>query len=68
MRGARNYIFWFVAAAVVLFIAWYSLGSSRTPQGQPQLSSLTETNVAQFGRDFNRAGNDVRMVLLLSPT
>jgi hypothetical protein len=47
---------------------WYYWGSSRTPPGQPPLTSLTASNLDQFQRQFNDAADRVRLVLLLSPT
>jgi hypothetical protein len=47
---------------------WYYWGSSRTPPGQPPLTSLTPGNLDQFRRVFNDAADRIRLVLLLSPT
>jgi len=47
---------------------WYYWGSSRTPPGQPPLTSLTPSNLDQFKQVFNAADDRTRLVLLVSPT
>jgi len=54
-----------VAAFLIIWYLWLSKG---TPPGQPPLASLTQDNLDQFTRDFNGAGDEARLVLLLSPT
>lgn len=55
--------------AVLAFAAyWYYWGSSRTPPGQPQLTSLVPSNLDQFKSTFNDAAGRPRLLLLLSPT
>lgn len=58
-----------VAGILAAFLtARYLWLSNGTPPGQPLLTSLTENNLDQFKNDFNSAGNEARLVLLLSPT
>ena len=58
-----------VAGILAAFlIVWYLWLSQGAPPGQPLLTSLTENNLDQFKNDFNSAGNEARLVLLLSPT
>jgi hypothetical protein len=52
----------------VLLIVWYLWLSKGTPPGQPTLTSLTQNNLDQFKHDFDGAGGEARLVLLLSPT
>jgi hypothetical protein len=54
-----------VAALLIVCYLWLSKG---TPPGQPALTSLTQDNLDHFKRDFNGAGGEARVVLLLSPT
>ena len=49
-------------------IVWYLWLAKGTPPGQPPLTSLTRNNLDQFKHDFNGAGGEARLVLLLSPT
>jgi hypothetical protein len=62
-RFERKYVVWLLAGALVAFLAWYFL----SPRGMP-LISLTQNNSDQFGRTFDAAANESRLVLLLSPT
>lgn len=54
--------------AVALVVVWYFWGWSRTPKGQPALTSLTPSNHNQFKDEFNNSADRIRLVLLLSPT
>jgi hypothetical protein len=64
----RNYIIGAVAALVVIFALVYFYGGSQTPATQPQLVRLTPENVAQVEAEFNAAREDVRLLVMLSPT
>jgi len=66
-RGVK-YPFWLVGIAAALLIIWFLWLSRGTPPGQPPLTSLTQNNLDQFRYDFNGAGDEARLVLLLSPT
>ena len=68
MRANLKYALSLVAIAPALFVFWYFWGWSRSPQGQPPLTSLTSSNLEQFRQEFNSAGDRNRLVLLLSPT
>lgn len=57
--------FFAIALAGGLF---YFYGGSQTPKGQPPLQKLTPQNVAGVKSEFNAAKDDVRVLLLLSPT
>jgi len=56
------------ALAVLLALFLYSSGGGHTPQGQPPLRALTAQNIAEIKDKFNAAEDDVRVLLLLSPT
>jgi hypothetical protein len=65
----RKYaLWWFVGIVITLVLAWFVLGSRRTPQGQQPLTSLDQSKFEQFKRDFDAAAGDTRLLLLLSPT
>ena len=64
----RKYIFGALLAAFLLTALGYFYGGSQAPSGQPPLRSLTAENVAEVKNEFNAAKDDVRMLLLLSPT
>ena len=65
---SRQRTLWLILASVLLVVAFYLWGSSKTPQGQPPLVSLKQSNAADFQQAFNAAAADTRIVLLLSPT
>ncbi|MCU1258457.1 MAG: hypothetical protein JWO80_1342 [Bryobacterales bacterium] len=46
----------------------YFYGGTRTPAGQPPLAYLTPQNFAGLKTAFNDAKDDVRLLVLLSPT
>jgi hypothetical protein len=52
-------------AALTAALAYFYLGHT-VPSGQPPLRNLT--GAAQFAQTFNAANDEVRVVLLLSPT
>jgi hypothetical protein len=62
-----KYALWLVGIIAALLIVWYLWLSKGTPPGQPALTSLTQNNIDQFKHDFNGAGDEARLVLLLSP-
>ena len=67
MRGVK-YAFWLAGIIAALLIVWYLWLSKGTPPGQPALRSLAQNNFHLFKHDFNSAGDEARLVLLLSPT
>ena len=63
-----KYALWVVGIIAAFLIVWYLWLSKGTPPGQPPLTSLTQNNLDHFKNDFNGAGGEGRLVLLLSPT
>jgi len=63
-----KYALWVVGVIAAFLIVWYFWLSKGTPPGQPPLTSLTRSNLDHFKNDFNGAGDEARLVLLLSPT
>jgi hypothetical protein len=55
-------------AAVLVFVGVYLWGPSKTPAGQPPLSTLSVSNFSEFQNAFDSAADQPRLVLLLSPT
>jgi len=55
------------AVVLGLTFALYS-GGRKTPANQPPLSDLNIESLATFKNQFNLASDQVRIVLLLSPT
>jgi len=53
-------------AFVGALVSFYSGG--QVPSGQAPLQSLTPQNLTEIKNSFNAAKNDVRVLLLLSPT
>jgi hypothetical protein len=69
MQSRRaKYGLWLVGIVAAFVIVWYLWLSKGTPPGQPPLTSLTQNSLDQFKHDFNGAGDEARLVLLLSPT
>ena len=68
MRVNRKSVLLIVAVAVASLVFWYFRGCTRTPYGQPPLTSLTLNNLDRFKSEFNIADDRTRLVLLLSPT
>jgi hypothetical protein len=63
-----KYAYWVVGIIAAFVCVWYLWLSKGTPPGQRPLTSLTQNNYDQFKDDFNGAGDEARLVLLLSPT
>jgi len=64
----RKHVLWFVGLAFALLLGWHFLWSDRIPDGQPPLTYLRLNNTDQFKHQFDGAAENVRLVLLLSPT
>jgi len=64
----RKYILYVVLAAALIGVLFYLYGGSQVPPGQPPLESLTQQNLADAGNSFNAAKDDVRVLVLVSPT
>lgn len=66
MKG--KYILGAVVVTLLAASVLYLYGGGRTPAGQAPLQNLRAQNVAEIRNEFNAAKNDVRVLLLLSPT
>lgn len=64
----RGYIFAALLGGLLVALLFYTHGGGHAPSGQPALVNLTAQNVTAVENDFNAARDDVRVLLLLSPT
>jgi len=64
----RKYILVAILTAALVGALLYLYGGSQTPAGQRPLQSLKAQNVAEIKDAFNATRDDVRVLLLLSPT
>jgi hypothetical protein len=63
-----KYILGILLGVMLVAALVYFYGGSQVPPGQPLLESVTAQNVADVKNQFNSAKDDVRVLLLLSPT
>jgi hypothetical protein len=68
MKPTKRILLAAVLAVVLALAGVYFWGPSKTPAGQPPLSTLSESTFANFQSAFDSAAHEPRMVLLLSPT
>ena len=64
----RRYVVGAILLALLVAAALYLYGGGQTPSGQPPLRNLTAENVVGIKNEFNAAKDEVRVLLLLSPT
>jgi hypothetical protein len=64
----RKYLAAAAATAILLVLLIYVNSGSQAPHGQPPLQTLTVRNISEIRNQFNAAKDDVRVLLLLSPT
>ncbi len=57
-----------IFAALLVAVLVFFYGGSQVPPGQSPLRSLTAASFGEVKNEFNEAKNDVRVLLLLSPT
>ncbi|HTP44452.1 MAG TPA: hypothetical protein VLW83_12640 [Candidatus Acidoferrales bacterium] len=57
-----------LVALAIAILAWRQFGPARTPSPQPPLESLAAANFHDFRDAFNAGSQQVRLVLLFSPT
>lgn len=57
-----------VLAAALLLAGVYLWGPSKTPAGQPPLTTLSAATFSEFQSAFDSAVDEPRIILLLSPT
>jgi hypothetical protein len=64
----RNRILLIIVLLALLGTGLHFYGGTRTPAGQAPLTSLTPQSFAELKTAFNEAKDDVRVLVLLSPT
>ena len=64
----RAYIVVGILVALLAAAGLYLYGGGQPPAGQPPLQNLSTKSVGEIKNHFNAAKNDVRVLLLLSPT
>jgi hypothetical protein len=59
-----------VVALVVVLVAtiWYAFAGHEAPAGQPPLAELSATTLQDLQKEFNQHADEMRVILLLSPT
>ncbi len=64
----RAYIVGAVVVALLAAAGLYLYGGGQTPAGQAPLQNLSTQSVGEIKNHFNATKDDVRVLLLLSPT
>ena len=64
----RRLVFVVLLVAIAAAFVWYLRGERRVPAGQPPLAVLSTTSFETLRADFNAHADQVRIVVLLSPT
>jgi len=57
-----------LAVTTVVLLFFYFFWGSSVPNGQQPLIRLNNSNVASIKEAFNASANDVRVIVMLSPT
>jgi hypothetical protein len=64
----RRHVVGAVLLALLVAAALYLYSGGQTPSGQAPLRNVTAGNVVEIKNEFNAAKDEVRVLLLLSPT
>ena len=64
----KRLVFVVLLLAIVAAFVWYLRGERRVPAGQPPLAVLSAPTLETLRADFNAHADQVRIVVLLSPT
>ena len=57
-----------IPVALLAAAVFYLYGAGQTPAGQPPMKNLSAQSIGEIKNEFNAAKDDVRVLLLLSPT
>jgi hypothetical protein len=58
----------FLGIAILLLLSFYFFWGSSVPNGQQPLVKLNSSNFVSIKDAFNASANDVRLIVMLSPT
>jgi hypothetical protein len=64
----RRWIAIGLGAVVLIALAHRQIGTHNAPPGQPPLANLDAGSLDMLRADFNRAGGEARIIVLLAPT
>ena len=64
----RKLILLLVVVSIVGALAWMRFATHDAPAGQRPLASLDLASLVTLKAEFNRAANETRIIVLLSPT
>ena len=64
----RAYIVGAIPVALLAAAVFYLYGAGQTPPGQPPMKNLRAQSIGEIKNQFNAAKDDIRVLLLLSPT
>ena len=64
----RAYIVGAIPVALLAAAVLYLYSRGQTPAGQPPMKNLSAQSIGEIKNEFNAAKDDVRVLLLLSPT
>jgi hypothetical protein len=64
----RAYIVGAIPVALLAAAVLYLYGAGQTPAGQPPMKNLSAQSIGEIKSEFNAVKDDVRVLLLLSPT
>jgi len=68
MKQSRRLLIAAVLTVLLLLAGAYLSGPSKTPAGQPPLSTLSESSFTKFQNAFDSVADEPRIILSLSPT
>ena len=68
MKPSKQFLIATILAFLLVLASVYFWGPSKTPAGQPPLSTLSDSTFTRFQSAFDSAADEPRLVLLLSPT
>jgi hypothetical protein len=68
MKRSNRVLIAAMIAILLLLAGVYLWGPSKTPAGQPPLSTLSESSFGNFQSAFDSSADGPRILLLLSPT
>jgi hypothetical protein len=68
VTAPRRIIFIAIPIVILVLAIWFGVFSHQTPAGQPPLGELNASSLETLKAEFNRASEQFRIIVLLSPT